>query len=322
MSDPQVFIDNIISNALTTANDYSTQAGDAADDLISVSAGFYLEPPSSSAGFTVTAVEPDIPTAADSTLTYEVQLEKLIKLLSDELAGFFATYYPLANDAFDEATAWLVNTITNGGTGINQDVWDQAWQRGRENIIADGRRVYNQIVTGYSAKGIMMPAGSMLKKIEESMYDQTGKTSALATSNVMKQMEIEVETIKFAIGKALESRTMAMNAAADYIRAVATTPDAAARFAGLNTDVQAKMMDAASNFYRARMGRDELVLQSKLAEMNTTVDIYKHRRENATDNDRVKVQALSSAADVFARTASAALSSLNSIVSSATNAFA
>ena len=62
-------------------------------------------------------------------------------------------------------------------------------------------------------------------------------------------------------------------------------------------------------------------LSSKLAEMNSVDDIYKHRRDNATRNDQVDVQALAAAADVFAKTAQAALMSLNSVVSATTNAF-
>jgi len=393
-------INAIIANALLTAQTYTTQVADAANDLIGVNAGFYIDPPSTTTGFalselttpltdiafvpTVTpapstatgfapaAVEPTIPSVADATITYDAQLAKLIAMLSAQLAGFFASYYPLASDAFDEATTWLVNTITNGGTGINQAIWDQVWQRGRENVIADGRRVQAQIVTGFAAKGIMLPAGAMIKKISESLFDQAGKVGQMATANAMKQVEIEVETIKFAIGKALESRQMAMQAAADYIRAIATAPDAAVRVASINTDTQAKMMGAAAEFYRARLNRDDLVLQSKIAtltagtdiyrsqmakddlslkakiaevssgvdvyratltrdeldlkaktsDITAGIDVYKHRRENATENDRVEVQALTAAADAFARTASAALASLNSIVSSSVNSFA
>jgi len=322
MSEPSAFIDSIITNALATADTYTTEASDAANDLISVNAGFYLTPPTSDAGFSVDAIEPAIPTAADSTIVYETELAKLIALLSNELAGFFNTYYPLASDAFDEATTWLVNTITNGGTGINASIEDQAWQRGRERLVADGRRVESQISTGYAAKGYFFPSGSMLKKIEQSRYEQAANSGIASTSIATKQLEIEIETIKFAIGKALESRSMAMQAAADYIRAVATAPASAVRVSELNTDVQAKMMSAAANWYGTRLERDKIVLSSKLAEMESRDAIYKHRRENATQNDEVKVRALASAADVFARTASAALSSLNSIVSSATNAFA
>jgi hypothetical protein len=161
----------------------------------------------------------------------------------------------------------------------------------------------------------------MLKKIERVDFTNSINNGVASTSIAAKQLEIEIETVRFAIGKAIDSRTMAMNAAADYIRAIAISPDSAAKVAALNTDVQAKMMSAAGDFYRVRLSRDELILKSKLAELDNSIDIYKHRRTNATDNDRVKVQALTAAADVLGGAAKAALSSLNSVASTAVNAF-
>ena len=314
-------IDAIIANAILIANTQTTAASDAAEDLINANAGFYLTPPDSATGFAVTAVEPEIPDVADSTINYDAQLDKIIQILTDQLAGFFATYYPLASDAFDEATSWLVNVITNGGTGVNAEVEAQLWQRARENIIADGRRVGNQIVTGFAAKGYMRIAGATTRLLERSLYEQAGRTGEASTTIAAKQFDVEVETVKFAVGKALESRSMAMQAAADYIRAVATAPASAVNVAGINTDAQAKMMAAAATWYGARLDRDKIVLNSKLAEMESRDEIYKHRRSNATANSQVDVQALTAAAEVYAKAAQAALASLNSVVSSSVNAF-
>lgn len=321
MATPAEFIDQIISNAIATANTYTTNVSTAAGELIGAQGGVYIPPPSTDTDFSVEAEEPGIPEADDSTLTYEAQLDKLVALLSDQLAGFFATYYPLQSDAFDEAQAWLVDTITNGGTGVNAAVEDAIWQRSRERVIADGRRAKAGIAVGYSAKGHSLPQGAMLKKMEYADYQAAAQNGVASTTIAAKQLEIEIETVKFAIGKAIDSRTMAMNAAADYIRAIASSPDAAARVAGLNTDVKAKMMAAAGDFYRARLSRDEIVLRSKLAKVDSNVDVWKMQKQNATDSARVNVSALASAADAFARAAQAALSSLTSVVSTATNAF-
>jgi hypothetical protein len=319
MSEEQV--NTIINNAIALANSQTILATDAANDLLNSNAGFYLTPPSGSAGFNVEAIEPIIPTVNDSTLTYEAQLDKLIALLSNQLAGFFATYYPLASDAFDEATNWLVNTITNGGTGINVAVEDATWQRDRERIISDGRRVQATISTGFASKGYTLVPGAMQEDIKRALFEQAANTGIASTSKAAKHLEIEIETIKFAIGKAIDSRTMAMNAAADYIRAIASSPDAAARVAGLNTENQARMVAAYSSWYSTRLDRDKIVLGSKLAEMNSRDDIYKHRRDVATRNSQVDLQALIAAAEVYGGTAKASLASLNSVAATSVNAF-
>lgn len=322
MADAVETINTIIANAIETANNSTTAAQTAAEDLIGTNAGFYLTPPSTLSGFTVEAVEPEIPTAADSTYNYEAERDALIALLSAQLANFFTTYYPLASDAFDEATNWLVNTITNGGTGIPAALEDQIVQRARDRIIRDGQRVASGISAGYAARGFSLVQGPMVYDLNQASFEQTGKLGEASTAMAMKQAEIAIETIKFAIGKAIDSRIAAMNAAVDYIRALSVAPDAASRIAALNTDIRAKMMSAAADWYRARQSRDQMILQSKLAELTAGIDVYKHRRENATQNSQVDVQALAAAADVFAKTAQAALASLNSVVSSSVNAFA
>jgi hypothetical protein len=314
-------INQIIANAIATANSSTEAATEAANTLISSRAGVYIAPPNSLSGFTVAAVEPEIPEAENSTLVYDAELAKIIALLSGQLADFFALYYPLASDAFDEATAWLVNTITNGGTGINATVEDQIWQRDRERITIDTLRVKNQIATGFAAKGYSMVAGAMLRKMEEADYEGAGKIGVSSTTVAAKQMDTEIAMIQFSVEQAIKSRSMAMNAAADYIRAVATGPAAAAHAAELNTDVKAKMMAAAASWYGARLDRDKIVLQSKLAEMGSRDDIFKLLKTNDTANSQVDVQALSAAVDVLAKTAQAYLLGLNSVVSTTASTF-
>lgn len=322
MATPQETIDKIIANALTTATEFTDNVDVAAEDLIRVQGGTYFAPPNTASGFTISAVEPDIPVVADATLSYEANLDKIIKLLSDQLANFFSTYYPLASDAFDEAQAWMVNVITNGGTGINTSIESQTWQRARDRVITDGTRVENQIVTGYAAKGIPLPAGSMLKKIDESRFAQAAATGNQATEIAAKQLEIEIETVRFAVENAISSRFQAMQAAADYIRAIATAPASAVDVAKINTDAQATMMSAAASWYNSRLNRDEIILKSKLADSSALLDLWKGQKGFAVDAASTDASALASAASAYGQSAAAALSSLNSIVSTAVNSFA
>ena len=317
--DPIAIIEQIISNAMLKADEYSYEADEAAHKIIREQIGMYLEPPNPSIGFAVEAIEPDVPEVSDTIIGYEAQLDKLVALLSDQLADFFARYYPLAADAYDEASAWLVNQITNGGAGVNEQVAAELWQRARERIIRDGRRVENQIATGYAAKGYMIPPGAMTAKMEEARFAQLTATGEAATAVASKMFDAEVDMIKFAVDAAVKARQMAMSAAADYIRAVASAPDSAVRTYNMKDENRARMIAAAADWYRARLSRDEIVLKSKLSEKEIDYKIYEHRRTQATRNDDVRVRALASAADVYARTASAALSSLNSIVSTAAN---
>ena len=317
--DPIAIIEEIINNAMLKADTYSERAEKMARHIFLTPVGRYFPDPSTTVGFVPSAIEPAVPEVSDTIVGYEAQLEKIVALLSDQLADFFAKYYPLAADAYDEASAWMVNQITNGGAGVNEQVAAELWQRARERIIRDGRRVENQIATGYAAKGYTIPPGAMTAKMEEARFQQLTATGEAATAIASKMFDAEVDMIKFAVDAAVKARQMAMNAAADYIRAVAGAPDSAVRTYNMKDENRARMINAAADWYRARLSRDELVLRSKIAEMDAGSRLFeeKHRYEISTDS--TQVDALGKAADVYARTASAALSSLNSIVSTAAN---
>lgn len=322
MAGTEEYIDQIIENAITIANEYTDAAGETAQDVIDAADGISsLSINGTQASTDISAVEPDIPETTDSTYTYEAQLEKLVELLSGQLAEFYTTYYPLDADAFDEATNWLINSITNGGTGINAAIEEEIWQRSRDRVIADGQRTQQQIQLGYVAKGFSLPAGAMAQELRQSLFEQTTNTGIASTEIGKAQATMEVENIRFAVEQAISARMQAMNAAADYIRSIAASPDAAAKVAALDTDVQAKMMSATSDLYRARLTRDDMVMRTEIANAQnslTSADLLISKQQKTIDQ---KVQAAAEAAGVFARVAASSLSSLNTIASTATNAF-
>jgi hypothetical protein len=311
----------IITQALATANEFVAQADDAADRVFDlsegrdISSGYLSFPP------VITAVEPVVPAVDDSLLTYDAQLNNLVGLLSNQLAGYFATYYPLAADAFDPATNWLINTITNSGTGIPEAIESQLWQRERDRFIREGARVENNLVSGYSAKGYSLAQPCMIHDLNQARYEQSGKIGISSTTIATKQAEIKIDTIKFAITQAMDSRFKAMNAASDYIRGMMMAPDSAARLASINTDAKAKMIGATSDLYRARLSRDQLVIGAQTDQMQASVQHESTWLRSMQDKINGNVQAAAAAAQTYSAVGASAISSLNSVVSQNVGAF-
>lgn len=311
----------IITQALATANEFVAQADDAADRVFDlsegrdISSGYLSFPP------VITAVEPVVPAVDDSLLTYDAQLNNLVGLLSNQLAGYFATYYPLAADAFDPATNWLINTITNSGTGIPEAIESQLWQRERDRFIREGARVENNLVSGYSAKGYSLAQPCMIHDLNQARYEQSGKIGISSTTIATKQAEIKIDTIKFAITQAMDSRFKAMNAASDYIRGMMMAPDSAARLASINTDAKAKMIGATSDLYRARLSRDQLVIGAQTDQMQASVQHESTWLRSMQDKINGNVQAAAAAAQTYSAVGASAISSLNSVVSQNVSAF-
>jgi len=332
------FVDQIISNALNTANSAVNSASNAARDAVNAGRGTQIARPTFTYG-TITATEPGRATAdrfgqlvigadpwadlstENSSLTFEAQRDKIIALLSDELAGFFAKYYPLAADAFDEATNWLVNSITSGGTGISAAVEDQIWQRGRDRITADGMRTESQTLNEFASRGFSLPPGAMAARLQENRFAQLGKTQELSRDAAIKQADMAVENLRFAVGLAIESRMKAMQAAADYIRSLMSGVDSAAKVASINSDAKAKMMSASADMYRARLTRDQLSIQagSTNAQLFTQASIAS--LDGFYKGGSNAVAGAAAAAEVYGGMAKAALSSLTAVAGSTISSF-
>jgi hypothetical protein len=314
------FVSLIISNALETADKAVSDANIAAQATVAASNGYstgVLIP----ATHTITAIEPVVPEVENSTYTYEAQRDQLIALLSDQLADFYVLYYPLQSDAFDEATTWLVNSITLGGTGINPSVEAQIWQRGRDRIVLDGLRAESQTFNEFASRGFILPAGAMAARLQDDRFVQLTKTQELSRDVAIKQADIEVENLRFAVDQAIKSRIAAMGAATDYIRALMSAPDTAARVASINSDAKARMLSATADLYRARLSRDELAIQLATTNTQQATQIQGIAVDGFYKGLQARVSASASAADVYGRTAAAALSSLTSVAGTTTSAF-
>lgn len=309
-----VLVNTIISNALQTASEAVNRVGTATQAAQTASLGYggvgMVE-----VGYAIGAVEPPIPVTENSTLTFEAQRDRVVALLSNELTGFFAKYYPLAADAFDEATNWLVNSITVGGTGINPAVEAQIWQRDRDRVTADGLRAESQTQNEFAMRGFSLPSGALAARLQQVRFEQLAKTQEQSRDVAIKQADIEIANVRFAVEQAIQSRFSAMQAAAEYLRALMSGVDSAVRVASLNVDARARAMSATADLYRARLARDELALKIPFANQEVGLRAQISNIENFYKGIDTRVAAAVSAAEAHGKVAAAALSSLSSIAS-------
>jgi hypothetical protein len=312
---------SIIDNALSTAQTQTSLADAAANGAITASQGHAVALPRE-VTYALQAIEPAVPDVENSTATYEAQRDYLIALLTSKLADFFATYYPLASDAYDEATNWLVNTITIGGTGISPAVENAIWQRDRDRVIADGQRAEAQTYDEFTKRGFSLPPGALAARLQEIRFEQLAKTQAQSRDVAIKQAEIEIDNLRFAVEQALKARLAALDAAANYLRAIMTGPDIASRIASLNSDAKARMLSATADLYRARLSRDELAMRIPIVNQENASKYANINTDGFYKGVDARVQAAVGAAQVYGQAASAALSALNSVASLSAVGFA
>lgn len=309
---PQTVVDTVVTNATNKAALWSAAADQAAWDAVGMATALpALIPPSMSAS--MLAVEPLVPETDNGYTTFESQRGYLLSLMSDQLALFFSAYYPLNNDGYDEGTDWLVRTITLGGTGLNPAVEQQIWQRSRDRLTLEGARADSTTMLEFGRRGFALPTGVMTAQLQANRFEQLTKLQEQSRDIAIKQAEIEVENLKFAVDKAVSTRLQALASAADYIRAIIGGIEPSFRVVNLQADAKAKMMAATADLYRARLQRDEIAMRIPFKTADLTLSTNQLNVDGYYKSVDSRVRAAVAAADVYARMAQAALSSLTAI---------
>ena len=308
-------INSIINNAIAIAGSKSSEASEFSGDAMRAAEGV-VSP--GSGGFSFTPNVPDlgvyIPTTAAGLNTgiYETTYDRIKNDLTGAFIKFFATYFPNECDYLAEAQLWLCKVLGPGGTGMAPAVEDQIWERDRNRLLADNARVEDEILVTWAGRKFPLPPGAAAYQVLQNQQDSSTKIAQASRDVAIKQADIEIENIRFAVKMALEYRIGAVQAAAEYIKALALGPEIASRLALGAINAQATLIDAAANYYRARVSVEELRLRALISNGELSMQNSAQFVAAFTARSNNMTQAATAAAQSAGYQASAALNSLHS----------
>jgi len=224
-----------------------------------------------------TVLTPDMPSPATADVTayitpdltegrydgnYEAEKDRLVNLAANNIATVITTYFPIATDGYDEATNWLANTITNGGTGIPVAIEQQIWQRSHDRIGYDNTRAAASAYVEFSARGFPMPTGALAGRLQEIRYDGLAKGADQSRETAIKQIDIQITNIRLAVQHAITLRQQAVQKALEYVRELMSAGPMATQYAASMYQSQAGLAQAAGSYYSAKLHRDTIVLDA------------------------------------------------------------
>ena len=310
-------INDIINSAINTANEKTADSSSALDYAMSLSQG-YAGMGNNVVSFTPTATAPavNIPSSADGAndVLFNSSRDAMLAQLKEAFVSFFATYFPSESTMYNSARDWVAKALTQGGTGLAPHIEAQIWQRDRARLIAEGERAEREVMANWASRGFPLPPGAAAHQVSTVRQDLRNKLSDASRDIAIKQAQMEIENVRFAVQTAIEHRINALNAAVNYIKALADVNDVAIRLASSKTDAQARLISAASEYFRARISFDELrfravSLNAELRLKSQQVDVDSFNKSV----DRV-TSASVAAAEMLGRQAAAALSSMHASV--------
>lgn len=305
-------IEEIIENAIEMSNSQAEAAANYAEQAITFAMG------GSDAGLPQASWDPDaqepfviIPPLATNNPAGQFQslYDQIKNDLVNQFAAFFDEYFPDFCAYLQYAEEWICRVLTDGGTGMNPSVEDQIWQRDRARILQEADRVEEEQLITWTGRGYPMPPGAAYWATLRMNQEAQEKISQASRDVAIKQAEIEIENIRFAVDQAIKLRIAAINAAVAYINALAQASDVGVKFSEMQTNAQAQLINAAANMYDARIRADELTL--RLAITNATLQ---------KDTAVADVQAFTINRESAAKTASAAAHGAASMAAAALNA--
>lgn len=223
-------------------------------------------PTGPSFAFQASVAEPNvhIPTYADgaSLEMFDTQWDKITDKLAGMYADFIRRYFPNECDYLGHAQLWICDTLSKGGTGLSPVVEEQIWGRDRGRILREAGRAEQEAVSAFAARGFPLPPGALNGTLQRIQADTRDKLAQASRDVAIKQAELEVENVRFAVDKALSLYGTVMDAAKNFISAMATGAGTSAQLLPSVTDSQSKLISAANEYYRSRISVEELRLKA------------------------------------------------------------
>lgn len=249
------------------------------------------------------------PSVLDGEAMYNTQLAKLVNLIGQGIADFFANYFPLG--PYEQAVEWLRKAIVDGGTGINPYVEGQIWARGKARVISESLEAEDQLTNDWAGRNFELPPGAMLHGLRKIQLDRSRKLAEVSRDIAIKSFETEIENVKFAVKETLDLRSKAMSAMADYIRTLMLGPDTAMKLAtglaGLELDANRSLVALYSAEVQALQPRVQLAIEDARLQAGTN----EANQRAITSTAQTKADLAKAAAQMLAAQASAGINAIN-----------
>lgn len=231
-----------------------------------------------------------------------------------QIDAFLARFFPQIDECLEESIdTWLCNTINNGATGIPTDVENQIWERSRARELRDFSRKDEELVSGWAKRGFSLPTGALFNAQQVAQQDLTERISTHSRDVAIKQAEIQIETIKFAISEGIKLRLGALQVAVDYMRAWLDVSKISVEYANGILRSRTAFYGALAAYYGALIAGERLVYDWGNNQAVLTVEQQKAFVSLVNSNTNARVQAAISAASSVASIGAAALAAQNSM---------
>jgi len=217
---------------------------------------------------TVTAPNVNIPSSIDTSsimATFDSKYQELADYLVGKYTAFLSTHFAAEPAVYTAGESLIAAMLANPSGGLPATVQAQMLADDHARATAEANRASDTLMATFAARRFPLPPGAMSSGIMQIQQ----KSQDLMAESSRKVTIASVENMKFAIEKAINLRTVAIGAAGDFVKSIASGPDVASRVLGIGYDAQSKLISAAAGFYGADTNAKEMI--AKVSQFNDTL---------------------------------------------------
>jgi hypothetical protein len=311
-------VQDLIDSQMANATDLLEQASDAAEQALLAAITSTTLPSVSN----IPLPDVDLPfanpflvdQAGEFATAYANAVADYAPDFASQFNAFIANYFPdIAGCIRDNSDDWICNMIVNGGNGIPPAVEAQIWDRARSREVELAMENTDLAVNEWAGRGFSLPTGALANRVQKVNQDAIDKAATVSRDIAIKNIEIQIENIRFAVTKAVELRLGAVRAATDYIKAWFLVPQTGIDYAKALTDARYRYYNAMQAYYGAVVAGAGLTVEVQKANQSKAVQENKTFADLVASLTASRASAATAVATSLARAAAAAVGATNSL---------
>lgn len=200
-----------------------------------------------------------------------------------KVEGWVAEFFPeLTACLASTPEQWLCGIITGQEPlGLSSEVFEAVWNQARDREYKARSSAVRQLRSEYSARGFKMPPGAMIRSVNQAELDASDAIAEVNVVQAIKDSEIKLDMLKFAVEQASSLKLGIMQALASFHSSwVSLSMKNAYEGERLKIDAYATLNSALSEhfnieaaFENLRLKAEELRLTGQIAETDGRIKL-------------------------------------------------
>lgn len=201
----------------------------------------------------------------------------MVSAMEGQVDAMIAKFSPRFHTAMESVEQQLARYL-QGGTGFNPAVENAIYERNRDKVGAEYRRVRDTAWGEAADRGFTLPGGALMSAVLQARQGAADNLARASTEIAIKQAELEQANLQFAVTTSANLRTTMLNAALSYHSNLIQINGQALEFSKTAVGLVVETYNTAIKAYAAALDgyrADAAVYETRLKAAMAGIELYK-----------------------------------------------